>query len=381
MTNEVIGEVMEKAIMWRWKNVESPWEQKRGKKMRIITTDGVGIHINPTFLQFLLDNHVRLVLRCPYSSSKTQPEDVTSFWFLKNNAQNGVYKAKQERLIQKLVQHPGATLDESDILQCTAPSWQATFTPTRIATGYAACGYKPNTRRPYWELLRKEKQAEKALAKAPNSEHASKSEELNFNAAVSEMASYLGVDEKAKKKASENQEQKRARLTSGDIALIPQGANGPLALPFAQLKASVGEIKGMNKQPCIDALKRAGADSSGELPILKAKLLLCSAMHYNLGRLPRIWVDGKGPDMIKIRDALGKQAALFLSGGFVERLPGAKRANARHVLNYWVEQASVNQSILNDLVGDLAAPTQLSAVTVLDNLFSAAPVPQASQAS
>ena len=167
MTNEVIGEVMEKAIMWRWKNVESPWEQKRGKKMRIITTDGVGIHINPTFLQFLLDNHVRLVLRCPYSSSKTQPEDVTSFWFLKNNAQNGVYKAKQERLIQKLVQHPGATLDESDILQCTAPSWQATFTPTRIATGYAACGYKPNTRRPYWELLRKEKQAEKALAKAP----------------------------------------------------------------------------------------------------------------------------------------------------------------------------------------------------------------------
>lgn len=38
MTNDVIGDVMEKAIMWRWRDVLSPWEQKYSKKMRISQT-------------------------------------------------------------------------------------------------------------------------------------------------------------------------------------------------------------------------------------------------------------------------------------------------------------------------------------------------------
>eukprot|EP01046_Picozoa_sp_COSAG06_P019321 COSAG06_NODE_1372_length_9663_cov_5.356232_11_plen_376_part_01 len=247
------------------------------ERLRIITTDGVGIHINPKFLQYLLDNDIRLVLRCPYSSSKTQPEDVTSFWYLKNNAQTGFYKAKQAKLASMIVSNPNATLTESDIIECTGPAWRQTFTPEKIGIGYASCGYKPNTRRPVWDLLKKERQAEKALSRASRKPNKSKPEELNFEAAIGKMATLLGVDEKAKKKAEETDDQKRARLTSGDIALIPGGANGSKAMPFAQLKAAVGEIKLMNGGPCDDTLKSIGLSTDGKVPTRRARLLLCSA--------------------------------------------------------------------------------------------------------
>ena len=371
MTNEVINDVMEKAIMWRWNDVYSPWELKNERRMWVITTDGVGIHINPSFLQFLLDNNVRLVLRCPYSSSKTQPEDVTSFWYLKNNAQTGVYKAKQERLTQKLVTNPGASLDESDILACAEPAWKATFTPDRIAIGYAACGYKPNTRRPFWDLLRKEQQAEKALARATRVESKTKTSQLNFDASVAKIACMLGVDEKVKRKGLESNEQKRARLTSGDIALIPGGANGPNAMPFAQLKASVGEIKSMNKVPCTEALTSIGVAYSTDdnLPVLRAKLLLCSAMHYNFGRLPRVWVDGKSGEAEKLRNALGSEASNFMTQGLVNRLPEAKKAKARLVLTYWMDEAALSASLGPPSSSSEPRPSRPSAVSSLSKLF------------
>lgn len=372
MTNDVINGVMEKAIMWRWQDIDSPWEQKHKRRMRVITTDGVGIHINPTFLQFLLENDVRLVLRCPYSSSKTQPEDVTSFWYLKNNAQTGVYKAKQQRLLQKLLVDPHATLDESDILECTRGAWVETFCPERIATGYASCGYKPNTRRPYWDLVKKENQAERTLAKASRKPSESKSDKLNFEAAVAKIATMFGVDKKVKRKAQESNEQKRARLTSGDIALIPGGANGANALPFAQLKASIGEIKSMNKGPCAEALMSIGVEYSDNdvLPVLRAKLLLCAAMHYNLGRLPRVWIGGESSE--KLREALGSEATKFMTQGICDRLPEAKKAKARLVLTYWIGEAtsSTTNSTSEARPSAQHRPSRPTAVSVLAHLFS-----------
>jgi hypothetical protein len=377
MTNDCISDVMEKAITWRWQGVESPWEQKNRKRLRIITTDGVGIHINPKFLQYLLDNDIRLVLRCPYSSSKTQPEDVTSFWYLKNNAQTGFYKAKQAKLASMIVSNPNATLTESDIIECTGPAWRQTFTPEKIGIGYASCGYRPNTRRPVWDLLKKERQAEKALSRASRKPNKSKPEELNFEAAIGKMATLLGVDEKAKKKAEETDDQKRARLTSGDIALIPGGANGSKAMPFAQLKAAVGEIKLMNGGPCDDTLKSIGLSTDGKVPTRRARLLLCSAMYYNLGRLPRVWVDAE--THTEMRNALKLEAPKFEMGGFIERLPEAKRENAKRVLNYWIEQVAVDATTQPSQSSEDSAPTKSSAVSSLANMFSTVPAPAASQ--
>ena len=124
VTNDTIIDVVQKAMAWRWEGeTMSPWEQKNAKKLRIITTDGVGIHINPVFLRWLLDHDIRLLLRCPYSSSKTQPEDLISLWYLKNNAENGFYKAKQEQLTAKYMASSGReiALDDADILDCVKP--------------------------------------------------------------------------------------------------------------------------------------------------------------------------------------------------------------------------------------------------------------------
>jgi hypothetical protein len=234
-----------------------------------------------------------------------------------------------------------------------------------------------NTRRPVWDLLKKERQAEKALSRASRKPNKSKPEELNFEAAIGKMATLLGVDEKAKKKAEETDDQKRARLTSGDIALIPGGANGSKAMPFAQLKAAVGEIKLMNGGPCDDTLKSIGLSTDGKVPTRRARLLLCSAMYYNLGRLPRVWVDAETHR--EMRNALKLEAPKFEMGGFIERLPEAKRENAKRVLNYWIEQVAVDAATQPSQSSEDSAPTKSSAVSSLANMFSTVPAPAASQ--
>ena len=67
VTSSIVAEVMERAITWRWKD-------RPANQWAIITTDAVGTHISPAFLKWCRANKICLILRCPHSSSKMQPE-------------------------------------------------------------------------------------------------------------------------------------------------------------------------------------------------------------------------------------------------------------------------------------------------------------------
>ena len=74
MTKAIIIQALKLAIFDRWDLTDG--------KMRTLTTDGVGVHMDPEFLEWLWEMRIRLCLRCPYSSSKTQPEDILLFWWV-----------------------------------------------------------------------------------------------------------------------------------------------------------------------------------------------------------------------------------------------------------------------------------------------------------
>ena len=175
------------------------------------------------------------------------------------------------------------------------------------------------------------------------------------------LIAHLGGDEKAKRD-SESQDEKRARLSAGDIALIPGGANGPNALPFAELKAAVGQIKSINVTNCRASL--AGDDrisASGTLPNLQARLLLCAAFKFGLGRLPFGWISSKSHGTI--RAALGVEAAYLLDTGFVGRLGDAQRVQATAVCNYWLQRAA-NEAQASSATGSAASASESSESTV-----------------
>ena len=372
MNNDCIVDVMRKAITWRWEEGgDSPWEQKNTTKMRVITTDGVGIHVNPVFLQWALDNHIRIVLRCPYSSSKTQPEDVLSFWLLKNNRDTGFYKAKQQRLTQLFSSSGGRTvaLSDTDILDCLGPAWTQTFTTEMNQKAYDNTGYRPNTRKPYWDLVEKETAAKRTVRQASKT----KGTDLNYAAAVEGIGKLLGVGAE-----EEPEREKTSRLTAGDIALIPGGANGPKAMPFARLKTAVSEIKTITVADARKALADARAPTDGTGPHLKARLMLCAAFHHNLGILPYGWLDADGH--AGLRTALAEAAAMFEANGYVNRLPeGEHRTNAQQVITYWLTRTAMSASDASEAAENATS----TAVGQLKKMFSvpappiAAPTPAA----
>ncbi|KAK3243664.1 hypothetical protein CYMTET_46698 [Cymbomonas tetramitiformis] len=105
---------------------------------------------------------VIVLLRPTHTTSISQGEDVVNFSKLKPLFRT----AKARRLLAKLDETRPPYLSMADMMVCVAPGWMEAFNEENNRKAWAAIGIQPFTRRVYWELLRKEAAAQKAVSKA-----------------------------------------------------------------------------------------------------------------------------------------------------------------------------------------------------------------------
>eukprot|EP01046_Picozoa_sp_COSAG06_P002991 COSAG06_NODE_112_length_23474_cov_81.804458_5_plen_607_part_00 len=332
MTDAIIKDVMEKSIVWRWRKKEGDdWN----KNTHIITTDGVGTHISVAFLRWCLENKVVLLLRCPYGSSKQQPEDILLFLRLKNNSKNGFYKMKKQELGRQYLESCGniTALDIPAIAACVKESWQDTFAPQHLAKALRLGGYVPFNRKPYWDLLAASKRATAAVTELSKiTDIFKKTKELNYGGMLQKLLrpSQAG--------ASRKKTGRHAALTGSDLAFLPGGASTAEGVRLAAFKHAVGAIKNMK----VGAMKKAlegfaehfGSDQMTG-PYLTARLLLVVAFEAGFGIMPKSWISSK--DKADVRAHLATEGIKMDITKM--KIDSAKRDAAKKIVKYWEEEA------------------------------------------
>eukprot|EP01048_Picozoa_sp_COSAG05_P004113 COSAG05_NODE_210_length_14015_cov_3.851785_7_plen_507_part_00 len=376
MTDAIIQEVMEKAIVWRWR--KRGWF---GVKTCFITTDGVGTHISVAFLRWCLKNKVVLLLRCPYGSSKQQPEDIILFLRLKNNEKNGFYQIKKAELGRLWATSSGkiTSLDCIGIMKCLKESWQDTFSPLYLEKGFRLGGYRPFTRAPYWELVDKAQIAKAAMAKLTEiSALFEKATELNYGGMLQALLNVGASDATGCTKKSS----RHAALTGSDLAFLPGGASMEDGVKLAAFKHGFGAIKGMlvpdmRKVLAPYAAHFPHASDKDFGPVLSARILLASAIHAGFGQLPKLWLGGKGN--AKVRKALAVEGSKFPVGA----LPTQHRAPAQAIIKYWGEEVAREEQ--EAIAGETPEEDPDSGINVamhaLADLFDVRPVEETATAN
>ena len=118
-----------------------------------------------------------------------------------------------------------------------------------------------------------------------------------------------------------------------------------------------------------DEQRNASRPKHGATIQLARTIAIKHINNHNFGRLPRVWVDGKSGEAEKLRDALGSEASNFMTKGLVNRLPEAKKAKARLVLTYWMDEAALSASLGPPSSSSEPRPSRPSAVSSLSKLF------------
>ena len=86
-----------------------------------------------------------------------------------------------------------------------------------------------------------------------------------------------------------------------------------------------------------------------------------------------MWIGGESSEAEKLREALGSEASKFMSQGLSNRLPEAKKAKARLVLTYWIDEGTLSAALgPPNVSGTESQPSRPSAVSALSKLFASA---------
>ncbi|KAK3244607.1 hypothetical protein CYMTET_45787 [Cymbomonas tetramitiformis] len=127
-----------------------------------VICDGHGSHLSCELLAYCREEGIIIILRPPHTTSISQGEDVVNFPVFKPDFR----VAKAHRLVDKLKSGQPPYLSNADLMAVTTPAWHKAFSVENNLKAWARIGIKPFTRCVYWELVRKEKAAEKTVAKA-----------------------------------------------------------------------------------------------------------------------------------------------------------------------------------------------------------------------
>lgn len=290
VNNEVAIEYVKKSVLPAFAAYELPTAERKA----VLICDGVGSHLSPEFCQFLLDNHIVLILRTPNCSNKQQPEDLVSFLRVKNGAGNlGFYHRKQTAVLRQLAETRSAGLPY-DILfgECLKAAWENGFSTENNREAWRQAGLDEKggiTARPYWLQLRKEQPQQRrkcasdgarkrAISELSLERHAQwealKAPWVGGGGAPSGALALTLAEEEA---PEEEGEMTSGRLTSGELSQLDCAATDIPAQKFMAFKGDIAQIK-KAKEP---ELRAALACLVPPLPYTKAveaKVLLLR--HY-----------------------------------------------------------------------------------------------------
>jgi hypothetical protein len=120
----------------------------------IIGMDGHGSHITIGLLRFCLDNGIHIVLRPPHTSSITQGEDLVNFREVKP-----AFRQKKCMILGgKALRGQGASLGFTDMMECIHDPWVNAFDRRHNVESWEKMGLNPFTRKPYWKVVKAERQ-------------------------------------------------------------------------------------------------------------------------------------------------------------------------------------------------------------------------------
>ena len=150
-------EYLKTCVMVNW-TARGEWPS--AGKPGVLVCDGVGTHLSSAFLEYLITNHIRLVLRTPHCSSKQQPEDLYTFHQLKNAREPyGLYKALQKAAFNRLAKESRSDLDHATLIETLKVPWALSVASNRKAWQIGGlCENGGITARPYY-LLRRAQEA------------------------------------------------------------------------------------------------------------------------------------------------------------------------------------------------------------------------------
>ena len=304
INNEAAVEYIRRSVLRAFKARELPTAEKKG----IVVCDGVGSHLSPEFCDFLIANHLVLILRTPNCSQKQQPEDLVSFQRVKNAAPPiGFYVRKQEAVIEQLARTCSAGLPY-DVLfgRCLKPAWENGFQAAYNREAWQKAGLNERggiTARPYWVQLRVENPQRKRKAVAPGAKQraldaaaltrraewdALKPAWQQGNSTQQALALTMDSGEGAEE---EGESGGGGRLTSGELSQLSCAATDAPAQKFLQYKLDISRVKGMKAAE----LKAELANLSGK-PVYTnapaAKVELIRALEHTYATAPTLLEDG-----------------------------------------------------------------------------------------
>lgn len=277
----------------------------------VLVCDGVGSHLCDEFIEFLLANHLVLVLRTPYCSSKQQPEDIHTFWVVKNAADVGFYKAKQAALLKHMREHGSGALPWETLIRVLAPAWENGLSTHANEVAWRKAGISERgriTSRPYWVALAAEQGAPKrktataeARARAIATFGLGVAANLDALRAPWEkqtgaVATTLTLTDETVAAAAEEEAEGSGRLLPSELAQMGVPATDGAMLKYREFKGDLSHIKKMSAAE----LKEELAEMRKEMPAvpaytnaLAAKATLIRALEATYSSTPTCADDGK----------------------------------------------------------------------------------------
>jgi len=264
----------------------------------------VGSHLSPEFCDFLIANHLILILRTPNCSQKQQPEDLVTFQRVKNaKAPYGFYKRKQQALIMQLARTGKSGIPYYVLFgDCLKLPWENGLSPANNREALRQAGLYEGggiSARPYWVQLKAEQPARRQLGP----EARKRGLELLDAAGQERCAAYDALtppwvrvgqltvvdDEGGEAEEEEEGAGGSGRLTSGELSQLGCAATDPPAQKYLLFKLDIGTVK-----------KMSAAELKAELTVIKeeykgadtAKVCLLKALEATYSATPTCLDDG-----------------------------------------------------------------------------------------
>ena len=259
--NSTAIEVVKGMILRSYAAYELPTAERPG----VVVCDGVGSHLSPAFCDFLIANHLILVLRTPNCSQKQQPEDLVSFHRVKNaKAGKGFYAKKQVECLKQLHKTCSAAIPY-DVLfgTCLREPWENAFSYANNREAWRQAGLHDRggiTARPYWLQLCAEQPVKAARKKVTPETRRRTIDEAGLGRRAQWEAltpcwmqngqaahapdTTLALAEDPSEDGGEELTN-NGRLTSGELSQLGCAATDPPAQKFLQYKLDISAVKQM----------------------------------------------------------------------------------------------------------------------------------------